>query len=79
MRSLAHDIQFTLLIKLFLLFLLWFVCFKDTKKHVISTDAWMLGSAHSSNESLPIKSAVASQKPEPHVHSKRKPNKIGDI
>ena len=43
-RSLARDIQITLLIKLTLLLLLWFICFKNTEKPVINTQQWMLGS-----------------------------------
>ncbi len=44
MRSLARDIKITLLIKFSLLTLLWFFCFKDTAKPIISTQQWMLGS-----------------------------------
>ena len=43
MRSFARDIQITLLIKLTLLFILWFICFKNTKKPSIDTEQWMLG------------------------------------
>ena len=43
MRTFARDIQITLLIKLTLLFILWFICFKNTKKPSIDSEQWMLG------------------------------------
>ena len=45
MRSLARDIQLTLFIKLSLLILLWFVCFKQTEKPEMNTQKWLLGSS----------------------------------
>lgn len=41
MQPFSRDIQRTLLIKLILLFLLWFVCFKDVKKPVLNLQQWM--------------------------------------
>jgi len=43
MRTFARDIQITLLVKLTLLFILWFICFKNTKKPSIDSEQWMLG------------------------------------
>ena len=43
MISLSRDIKLTLIIKFTLLIILWFVCFKDTKKPHITTQQWMLG------------------------------------
>ena len=54
MRSLARDIQLTLFIKFFLLFILWFVCFKNTEKPAITTQQWMLGSEPSLTQPKPI-------------------------
>ncbi len=54
MRSFARDIQITLLIKLTLLFILWFICFKNTKKPSIDSEQWMLGKNTVANKSITI-------------------------
>lgn len=49
MKTLTRDISVTLIIKLALLFVLWFVCFKDTRKPVQNTDAWLFEAKAISN------------------------------
>ena len=43
MTSLALDIRWTLLVKMVLLFLLWFVCFKGVKKVEFHPKQWLQG------------------------------------
>ncbi|MDF1678366.1 MAG: hypothetical protein P1U32_06700 [Legionellaceae bacterium] len=43
MASAARDIKRTLIFKLLLLFLLWFVCFRGAEKPVVDAPAWLLG------------------------------------
>ena len=42
-QSLTRDIKITLLIKFFLLFVIWFVCFKHVEKRTIDTQQWLIG------------------------------------
>ena len=44
MKHLGRDIRLTLVIKLALLMLLWFFCFKGAEKNKISADQWLFGS-----------------------------------
>jgi hypothetical protein len=54
MKPIARDISVTLLIKLILLFLLWFFCFKGNHQTVKNAQLWFLGAVSSSkaNHSL---------------------------
>lgn len=45
MKQFTRDIQLTLIIKLLLLFGLWFVCFKDVEKSPVDTRQWLLGNS----------------------------------
>ncbi|WP_164480557.1 cytochrome oxidase putative small subunit CydP [Legionella rubrilucens] len=45
MKPLTRDISLTLLVKLILLFLLWWVCFSHVKKPVMDARQWLLGSS----------------------------------
>lgn len=44
MKHFGRDIRLTLIIKLALLMLLWFFCFKGAEKNKISADKWLFGS-----------------------------------
>lgn len=43
MKPLTRDILITLSIKFSLLFLLWFLCFKNVEKSRQSNEQWLLG------------------------------------
>jgi hypothetical protein len=43
-KPLTRDILLTLIVKFSLLFLLWFVCFKNVEKPNKNTAQWLLGS-----------------------------------
>jgi len=64
MKSLANDIRLTLIIKITLIFLLWFVCFKDAKKPVINPQQWFLGHSEATTKIAPPNQANV-QHPEP--------------
>lgn len=49
MKPLTRDISVTLIIKLTLLFALWFVCFKSVHRQTQSTRDWLLGPTASSD------------------------------
>ncbi len=55
MRSLAQDIRLTLFVKLLLLFVLWFVCFRGVQKPSLSTQQWLVGNLLHLNETPAIK------------------------
>ncbi|KTC90730.1 hypothetical protein OQJ18_00205 [Fluoribacter dumoffii] len=44
LKPLTRDILITLVIKISLLILLWFVCFKNVEKPHQSNEQWLLGS-----------------------------------
>lgn len=52
MKPLTRDISVTLIIKLSLLFALWFVCFRGVQKPVQSTRDWLLGTNPSSDNRM---------------------------
>lgn len=43
MKPITREISLTLLLKLTLLFLVWFYCFKGTHKPIKDTREWFLG------------------------------------
>lgn len=45
MKQFARDIRFTLMIKCFLLFLLWFICFHSPEKHKYDLISRLTGQA----------------------------------
>ncbi len=49
MKILTRDISLTLIIKLTLLFALWFVCFKGNHKPITDSHQWFFGSTTQSN------------------------------
>ncbi len=49
MKPLTRDISVTLIIKLTLLFALWFVCFKGAHKPMQNASNWLLGTNSSSD------------------------------
>ena len=49
MKRLSRDIQVTLLVKLILLVLLWFFCFKHAEKNTLSIQQWFLSSDSAKN------------------------------
>lgn len=51
MRSLARDIQFTLLIKFLLLIILWVVCFRNVQKPSTDVQQWMFSQKVSTHKS----------------------------
>lgn len=53
MKPLTRDISVTLIIKLTLLFVLWFVCFKGTHKPIQNASDWFLG-AHKSSSAVHV-------------------------
>ncbi len=54
MKSLSRDVVLTLIIKLSLLFILWFVCFKGVEKPSKNAQQWLLGGAVTSESRLSI-------------------------
>lgn len=44
MKTISRDISLTLMIKLLMLFILWYVCFKGMHKPVNDVSRWLLGS-----------------------------------
>lgn len=53
MKPLTRDISVTLIIKLTLLFVLWFVCFKGGHKPMQNASDWLLG-AHASSHAVHV-------------------------
>ncbi len=45
MSQAARDIRRTLLVKLLLLVVLWFVCFRGAEKPVVDGPKWLLGTS----------------------------------
>jgi len=43
MKPITREISFTLFIKLTLLFILWFICFKGHHKPIKDSREWFLG------------------------------------
>lgn len=44
MKPITRDIVMTLTVKFLLLFVLWWVCIKDTRKPRLTTVEWLMGS-----------------------------------
>ncbi len=62
MRSLARDIQLTLIIKFSLLIILWLVCFKHVEKPSMNRSQWLLGPTVHAEKTLTIDTIKIVQK-----------------
>ena len=53
MKSFRRDIAITLLLKILLLALLWYVCFSGPRARQLSPNEWFFGSQHTHQNLLP--------------------------
>ena len=52
MKKITKDILLTLMIKFFLLTMLWFFCFKGAEKNTVEMSQWLYGSKHNISETM---------------------------
>ncbi|RUR13052.1 cytochrome oxidase putative small subunit CydP [Legionella sp. km772] len=58
MKLLTRDISLTLIVKLLLLFLLWWFCVRTMHPTLETKEAWLLGSKKQALSSQPIKGDI---------------------
>ena len=78
MKAISRDISLTLTVKLVLLFILWYVCFKGMHKPTHDISGWLLGS-HSSSPLARVDNATSKSLGKHKYRSVTQPSKKGDL